>query len=89
MLLNKESIKNLLHSGICKLTYTKIDGTTRRATGTLHLGLIPQESLPKIKDHQPEYSEDIIRYYDIDSQGWRSFIVLNLEIIQPTEEFSK
>jgi hypothetical protein len=80
-MLLKEEIKTRLHQGICNLVYTKVDGTVRMAQGTLCFDLIPVESQPKVpkEGQQPNiYSENIIRYYDTGSRGWRSFFVEHL-----------
>jgi len=85
MKLIKEEIKTRLHQGICNLVYIKVDGTIRNAQGTLNFDLIPVESRPKVPEEgqQPkEYSDEIIRYYDTGSRGWRSFLVDHLIEIQ-------
>jgi hypothetical protein len=81
MKLIKKEIKTRLQQGICNLVYVKVDGFIRQAQGTLNFDLIPVEARPKMpaEGQQPKlYSEDLIRYYDTGSLGWRSFVVNNL-----------
>lgn len=70
--------------------YEKIDGTVRKAHGTLNIRLIPENLRPKDKD---DSSNDVIdssmntkikniKYFDIEKEQWRSISknVLTVEI---------
>lgn len=72
--MNTQEISNLrkrLREGEVFFAYRKKDGTTRKARGTTNLNMIPEEDLPK--GGNPILPETV-RYYDLDSAGWRSFI---------------
>lgn len=59
-----------MKTGIADFTYTKTDGSVRPARGTLSNLYIPEDKLPA---GTMEYSDNVVRYYDIDSDGWRAF----------------
>lgn len=66
-----ESFKKELSNRIVEFEYTKKDGTVRKAKGTTKSEVIPENMQPKGVERN--YSEDNIRYFDIDKEGWRSF----------------
>lgn len=72
--INIEQLRENLHSNSAfKFTYTKKDGTERKAVGTLNDALIPI-------DHQVTEDPSTgnvntpanFRYYDLEKSGWRS-----------------
>lgn len=73
--MTRDQIIDELKTGIKKFSFTKVDGTIREANGTCNIDIISEENaLPKgvIKDN-----DNVIRYYDVDKGGWRSFKVDN------------
>ena len=62
-----------LSKGNCTVTFTKANGDIREMVCTLNSNFIPTEALPK--NPSAEYTEDIIKVYDIIAAGWRSFRV--------------
>lgn len=64
---------NDLKTGIVEFTYVKLNGEERKAKGTLNLELIPENSHPKtnITSGNP----DMIRYWDVTKEAWRTFDV--------------
>ena len=59
-----------------KFKYVKKDGTERNAVGTLNPSIYGEENEPiGISRSVPENQ---VRYFDIDAQGWRSFLIENL-----------
>ena len=70
-----KKFKNALHKGIVEFEYKKKNGETRTAHGTLNIDIMGEENTPKGTGY--EVSDDVIRYYDTDSKGWRSFIIEN------------
>lgn len=74
-----ESIKVLkekLHKGEVNFTFEKKDGSLRTAKGTLNLQVMGEENAPKGVDYSK--SDTVTRYYDLNSNGWRSFTNINL-----------
>ena len=72
--MNTETIENLksqMRNGVVEFSYTKKDGSTRIAKGTLNFDVMGEENLPK---NGVSYdSETTTRYFDVNSNGWRSF----------------
>lgn len=71
-----ELIKTLiekLHRGIVSFAYIKKDGSTRHAEGTLYG--VGHTIKGGDKRHECPY---VLKYYDVDCQGWRCFIIKNL-----------
>ena len=73
---NINEFKKALHNGIVEFKYTKKNGEIRNAKGTLNIEVMGEENTPKGTGY--EITDSNIRYYDLNSEGWRSFIVDNL-----------
>lgn len=73
-------IKDMLHVGPVKVTFTKKDGTERIMNCTLQ-----PEALPKVEvkeDKEPrKKNTDSIAVFDLDNQAWRSFIIKNVKSV--------
>ena len=70
-----DKFKKALHKGIVEFKYKKKNGEERIAKGTLNEDIIGKENLPKGTGY--EITDTNIRYYDLNSEGWRSFLVEN------------
>lgn len=64
-------ILSYLNSGLCRVTFTKKDGTERTITGTLQQDLIPVDKRPKGTDRV--HSVEVQPVYEVDLDEWRSF----------------
>jgi len=76
-----KDFKKKLHEGVVEFKYTKVNGEERIARGTLHETAITEDggSMPK---GVMTVSDETIRYYDLNSKGWRSFRTENfIEIL--------
>ena len=67
--------KNALHKRVVEFEYKKKNGEIRTAHGTLNLDIMGTDNAPK--GTGGEVSDNVIRYFDMDSNGWRSFIIEN------------
>lgn len=66
-----EDLKEKMRNGVVEFSYTKKDGSTRVAKGTLNFDIMGEKNQPKTG---VEYDfNDTTRYFDVDSDGWRSF----------------
>lgn len=67
-----KDFKKKLHECIVEFAYNKVNGEERTARGTLLETVITEDggSMPK---GVMEVSNETIRYYDLNSNGWRSF----------------
>ena len=73
----KESLKEQLAKNTLEVLFTKKDGEQRRMTCTTMAESIPDEFKPKgliTEDIHPTQ----VRAYDINAEGWRSFLVTNV-----------
>lgn len=71
----EEAIKNRLASGDVHFTYRKKDGTEREAYGTRNTDIITiNDAMPSGNGSE---KAGVITYYDLNSNGWRSFKVEN------------
>lgn len=68
--------KNALHKRIVEFKYNKKNGEIRTAHGTLNIDLMGEENAPRGVDGYNS-PDNQIRYYDTDSNGWRSFLIEN------------
>lgn len=78
--INREDIINRLKRGIVRVNFTKKDGEVRNMKCTLVSSLIPQESQPK--GELNKITESVIRAYDVDANGWRSFVISNVNTVE-------
>ena len=65
-------LKRLLKKGVVEFEYKKIDGSIRKAAGTIKRSLIPDE----YKDDErieKSNSDEVFTYYDIKKEDFRSF----------------
>lgn len=74
MILNDEQfydhVYKQLVTGDVRVVFTKKDGTERTMFCTLVN--IPDEHQPK-NETDKEYSKEVLRVFDTENQGWRSF----------------
>ena len=73
---NINNFKRALHEGKVEFKYTKKNGEERTAVGTLNFDIMGKDNKPKGTGY--EITDSNIRYYDLNSEGWRSFITDNL-----------
>lgn len=74
--ISKEALIDILHVGGCVIKFVKKDGSNRDMNCTLNPTYLRENNaLPKEKKDPDEIVVDtpIIRVYDIDNKGWRSF----------------
>ena len=70
-----EELKKKLLEGVVEFSYTKKDGSLRTAKGTLCMDNIPEDQHP---NGNGIVVPGVLRYYDLNSEGWRSFKEDNL-----------
>jgi hypothetical protein len=82
--MNRTDAQELLRDGICEVLFIKKDGTERRMKCTLNLDYIPEEMKQFLQHPEKKVSEnlDVLKVYDTEVQGWRSFIVANVKYIK-------
>jgi hypothetical protein len=73
-----ENLKEQLKNGIVEFSYTKKDGSIRLAHGTTNLDIIKEYNAEPKGASDRQLNDSVVRYFDIDAQGWRSFCSDNL-----------
>lgn len=81
-----DTLHNLLKSNIVLFTFRKKDGTIRKARGTRNLVLASSALGYNVR--VPNGEEQPNSYYDIDKDGWRSYIPSNVISIDCVVPFS-
>ena len=69
-----------LRDGICKVTFTKKDGTERLMKCTLSEKYMPHVEFAKETKAVKEPSKEVVKCWDLDKQAWRSFRVDSVKI---------
>jgi hypothetical protein len=71
----REQYQSFLKAGVCTVTFTKVNGETRVMKCTLNPAFIPAVQVPAAMSEgkELERSIDVLRVFDTESHGWRSF----------------
>lgn len=70
--MTRDEMISLLREGTCYVEFEKKDGTLREMKCTLSPTYIPEDKMPKT---EAEYSDTVIRVFEIPLEQWRSFRV--------------
>jgi len=62
-------LKRMLRDGVVEFKYEKVDGSIRKARGTLKPSLLPEED--KEDKRKRKTSDMCVVYYDLDKDDWR------------------
>jgi hypothetical protein len=73
-----------LREGICRVTFTKKDGTERQMLCTLDMSGIPEEHQPKTDGNATAKNNEAVRVYDLEKEAWRSFRLDSVTVFDPT-----
>tara|TARA_R110000765_G_scaffold418254_2_gene521592 strand:+ start:1097 stop:1336 length:240 start_codon:yes stop_codon:yes gene_type:complete len=65
-------LKALLQEGIVEVEFTKVNGDLRKMVCTTDYDIIPDDKHP-IDASVKVVNESLIRVYDTEAKGWRSF----------------
>ena len=77
-------IRDLLKDNIVEVTFRKTNGEKRILTGTLLPHLLPTKTTTSTKS----LNEEVVRVYDLENEGWRSFredSVINFRVLEQPE----
>ena len=71
----KEEILEDLHKGICKVTFTKKDGTERVMKCTLVEDYLPKIEAEKVEKNATsnKRNDEVCAVWDVEKDAWRSF----------------
>jgi hypothetical protein len=80
-LIDREETISLLRLSVCKVVFTKTDGTERTLYATLNSAYLPprkEDGETEAKPRKPRPSNSIVAW-DVENKDWRSF---NLESVK-------
>jgi hypothetical protein len=82
----KDEIKKLLVESAVpvQISFTKKDGTIRHMICTSNFNLIPESDHPANDNSKKDVNNEICCVYDLENNGWRSFILANIIDFKPT-----
>lgn len=80
----RENMKKALKRRVMKVTFEKIDGSTREMLCTLNSQYLPETTEKTTKNVRKE-NNDVISVYDIENDGWRSFRIDNVVKFEESE----
>lgn len=75
----KARIVDEMKNGICEFEFFKKDGSLRKAKGTLKDVEDTIKGTSKSEEEE-EYNPLLQKYYDVEKQSWRCFLVKNLNV---------
>jgi hypothetical protein len=84
--LDKKSIHSHLEKGPLLVTFTKKDGTLRAMKCTLAEWLVPQVETKNPAPRVIAENDNLVKVYDLEKQGWRSFNIDSIVSIYLTNE---
>jgi hypothetical protein len=85
--MTREEIISMLQAGICRVTFTKVNGELRTMPCTLNSDLLPVfESSELQVDKTRKQNPDNLSVWCTDKNEWRSFRVANVQQIVPIEK---
>jgi len=77
-----KQIKEMLQGGqVIYVEFTKKNGDVRKMNCTNNLDLIPESEHPS-EDSARVFTEEVVRVYDVDAEGWRSFRVDSVNVLE-------
>lgn len=79
--MNREEMIVRLRSGVCNVSFTKVNGERRDMRCTLVRDMIPTDQQPTsavTEETESQPNESVIRVFDLTANGWRSFKVDNV-----------
>ena len=79
MVMNTVNFKQLLEQGKVEFSYLTKNGEQRDAIGTLNMGMIPSNQVPK---SGCEPHAGLTTYFDMNVNGWRCFRNENLKSVK-------
>lgn len=78
-----DCLKESIDKQLVEVTFRKKDGEIRVMTCTTNLDLIPPSAWPQNKVTISEATKErTMRVYDLNAQGWRSFVIDNVQNVK-------
>jgi len=74
-MITRDEMIESFRGGLCRFSFTKKDGESRVMLGTLNFDSIPTDKHPKSDGNDKPVNTDVVKVYDTEKEGWRSFRV--------------
>jgi hypothetical protein len=81
--MTRDEIVSLLQTGVCEVTFTKINGELRQMPCTLKTELLPVVDNKLNEEKARKSKEDNLSVWCTDKNEWRSFRIANVQQITP------
>lgn len=82
--MNRDEIVAMLQSGICEVTFTKVNGELRNMPCTLKSDLLPVIDAQSISESKTRKTNvDNLSVWCTDKNEWRSFKIANVQEVVP------
>jgi hypothetical protein len=75
-----DDLINDLRDGVCRVTFTKKDGTERKMKCTLNEKFMPKIEFAKDTKEVKEPNKEVVKCWDLEKEAWRSFRVDSVKI---------
>jgi len=82
MAFERDELIKMLNTGICEVTFTKVNGEQRVMPCTLQGDLLPVVSVEKLKEDRRPSNPDNLSVWCTDKNEWRSFRVANVTSVR-------
>ena len=82
MAFERDELIKMLNTGICEVTFTKVNGEERVMPCTLQGDLLPVVSVEKLKEDRRPSNPDHLSVWCTDKNEWRSFRVANVTSVR-------
>jgi hypothetical protein len=90
--IKRQDLVDMLHAGVCEVTFTKVNGETRTMPCTLSETIIPLAPVhvtntnnsidfPQVKK-QKKVNPEVMSVWCLDKKEWRSFRIMNVTSIK-------
>ena len=81
----KTFVKQMLQEGLTEVVFTKVDGERRTIIGTTNIREMKKSAPEQFQEKKEDKNEvkrlpkpGIVRIFDVEKKGWRSFRVENM-----------
>lgn len=81
--MTRDEIIAMLQSGICEVTFTKVNGELRKMPCTLKSDFLPSDLKNEQKSKTKKTNIDNLSVWCTDKKEWRSFKIANVQEVTP------
>ena len=80
---NRDNIADMLREGVCKVTFTKVNGESRTMPCTLKSDIVPPVSIKELREERTrKVNLDNLSVWCTDKSEWRSFKIANVTRVE-------